>query len=34
MIGGGCCNVINNWFVEEIILFIFGNGKFLYSVFL
>lgn len=31
--GGGCCNVMNCFFVEEIIKYIFGNGCFLYSVF-
>lgn len=33
MFGGGCCNVMNRWLVEEIIKYIFGNGCFLYSVF-
>ena len=33
MTGGGRCNVTNNRPAEEIISFIPGNGKFLYSAF-
>lgn len=33
-IGGGCCNVINNGNFDEFLVGIFGNGCFLYSVFL
>lgn len=31
--GGGCCNVINCFFIDEFIKYILGNGCFLYSVF-